>query len=313
MLKIIFFGTPQYTLPILESLHKTFKERHESPIVAVVTQKPKPAGRKHHLKYSAIDNWAYEKKVPIFFESGELVKRGIKADIGILAAYGEIIPKTIIEYFPYGILNVHPSLLPLFRGASPVQAAIIADGKKTGSTIIQLDEKLDHGSIVNQFTEKIKRDDTTKTLRYRLFKRSAEVLKTLIPAYIKGKVNLVKQEDDKATYTTTIKKDDAFIDPSGLNTALNKKRRNRPWEIPFIKNYSTTYSPEIIERFIRAMKPWPVAWSKIKIDQKELRIKLIKAHIEKDSSRLVLKRVQLEGKNPVSWKQFIQGYPKATF
>jgi methionyl-tRNA formyltransferase len=201
----------------------------------------------------------------------------------------------------------------LFRGASPVQAAIIADGKKTGSTIIQLDEKLDHGSIVNQFTEKIKRDDTTKTLRYRLFKRSAEVLKTLIPAYIKGKVNLVKQEDDKATYTTTIKKDDAFIDPSGLNTALNKKRRNRPWEIPFIKNYSTTYSPEIIERFIRAMKPWPVAWSKIKIDQKELRIKLIKAHIEKDSSRLVLERVQLEGKNPVSWKQFIQGYPKATF
>src|SRR3989304_6122301 len=97
-MKIVFFGTPDYVLPVLETLHKAFK--------------------------SAADEWAYSKKIPIFFKPEDIVEKKVKADLGILASYGAIIPKSAIDYLKFGILNIHPSLLPQWRGASPVQATI---------------------------------------------------------------------------------------------------------------------------------------------------------------------------------------------
>lgn len=330
-MKTIFFGTPDYVLPILNSLHKEFKGRsYKSPIVAIVTQKPMPAGRKQKLTYSAVDSWAHKKKLPVFYNPNELVKKNIKADLGVLAAYGEIIPKFVIDHLSFDILNVHPSLLPSLRGASPVQAAIVMAERKTGVTIIKIDELLDHGPIVSQFSEEILPKDTTDSLRRRLFERSAEVIKTLLPAYLKGKIVTREQDHKSATFTRLIKKDDAFIPPKYLGACLQGRTLQADWEIPFIKNYSLLPSPYTLERFIRAMQPWPQAWTYVQLTEKrknpvkssqssdngagektEKRLKILKAHLEPTTinhQSLIIDEIQLEGKNPVSWKQFRQAY-----
>src|SRR3989304_6997150 len=118
-MRIVFFGTPAYVVPLLQKVSNAFRDLREgSPIVAVVTQKPKRVGRKQLLTYSEVDNWAHKRKIPVFYSSGDLVNSGISADIGILASYGEIVPAQALNYFPHGILIITPSLLPELRGAS---------------------------------------------------------------------------------------------------------------------------------------------------------------------------------------------------
>jgi len=282
-MKIVFFGTPDYVLPILTSLHKKFVSGPGvSPIAAVVTQSPKPTGRKQILTYSPVDKWAHEHKIDIFYQSSELIKNSVKADIGVLAAYGEIIPKIVIDTFPHGILVVHPSLLPKYRGASPIQGAIANGDKQVGVTIIKMDEKMDHGPIVSQFKEETKPDDTTDTLRARLFERSKDVIVEMIEPYLQGKIKPKEQNHDEATYTKIITKQDGFIEAESFTSEAAKA-----------------------ERFIRAMQPWPQAWTLIG----KKRLKILKAHLE--NGKLILDEVQLEGKSPVSWEEFKRGYPDA--
>jgi methionyl-tRNA formyltransferase len=277
-LKIVFFGTPDYVLPILTSLHKKFVTGPGiSPIVAVVTQSPKPMGRKQFLTYTPIDKWAHEHKLPIHHSSRELSIDKVDVDLGILASYGEIIPKEVIKLFPKGILVIHPSLLPKYRGASPVPASIINGDTKTGVTIFKMDEKVDHGQIVSQFKEEIMPTDTGESLRNRLFARSADVLVELIEPYLKGKVIPRPQNDAEATFTKIIVREDGKVDLKSDD-------------------------PITIERKLRAYYPWPGIWTLV--DGK--RLKILKAHLENE--KLVLDEVQLEGKNPVSWKQFIEAY-----
>lgn len=305
-MKIVFFGTPEYVVPVLETLHKAFKNKvDDSPVAAVVTQAPKPSGRKQELAYSPVDSWAYKKNVAKYFNPIDVVNQKITADIGILASYGAIISGEVINHFPFGILNIHPSLLPRWRGSSPVQATIIAEDP-AGATIIKIDEKLDHGQIIAQFKDEVTPTDTTESLRSRLFERSAEILTTLIPAYVSGKITPREQDHDKATFTREIKKEDAFIPAKYVRAALDGKGFRKKWEIPFIRDYSTTANAHTINNFVRAMQPWPQAWSTIKVDGKEMRIKLLKSHIQEEC--LELDEVQLEGKNPVSWKQFENAY-----
>lgn len=313
-MKIVFFGTPEYVLPILDALNKSFKIKGNSPIVAVVTQKPKPVGRKKILTYSAVDRWAHSKNIPIFFDAIKLKENGIKADIGILAAYGKILTDEVINYFPKGILNIHFSKLPEFRGASPVHATII-DKKEAFVTIIKIDNQLDHGPIIAQFKEEVRQDDTTNSLRKRLFVKAAQELNTLILPYSKGKISPRAQEHSKATYTTTITKAHGYIPSKYINSLINGNKLNDRWKIDFIKDYYLTPTPEAIERFTRAMNPWPIAWTTIVIDPKKKkrknRLKIFKARSE--NQKLILEQVQLEGKNKVAWSQFIQGYPNTIF
>ena len=190
-MKIVFFGTPEYVLPILTAVHKKFVTGPgKSPIAAVVTQPPKPIGRKQILTYSPIDKWAHEHKIPIYYRAGELLENPTEATLGILASYGEIIRKDVINLFPQGILVIHPSLLPKYRGASPVPAAIMNGDSITGCSIIRMDEKMDHGPIISQFKEEILSSDNAETLRNRLFEKSADVLTEMLPAYIQGKIKL---------------------------------------------------------------------------------------------------------------------------
>ena len=311
-MKIIFFGTPEYVLPVLEQLHKKIKNRIGSPIVGVVTQSPKPVGRGKKMTFSPVDAWAHSRRIPIYYKSLDLLSKAKEADLGVLVAYGEIIPEAVIKNFKYGILNVHPSLLPQFRGASPVQAAIASGETQTGVTIIKLDSKLDHGPILSQFKEEVFAQDTTDSLRARLFQRSADVLVELLGPYTKGKITPRTQEDKKATSTTLVKKAHGFVPPKYLAACLLGKSLRQDWEVPFIKDFSLTPSPDSINNFIRSMFPWPGAWSYIRLSERESkRLKILKAH--REETKLILDEVQLEGKNPVSWQEFAAGYPKAFF
>jgi methionyl-tRNA formyltransferase len=280
-MKIVFFGTPDYVLPVLATLHKKFVTGPgKSPIVAVVTQSPKPTGRKQMLTYSPVDKWGYEHKLPIFHSAQELLKEDLDFELGVLASYGEIIKKEVIDLFPNGILVIHPSLLPKYRGASPIPEAIKNGDVQTGVTIFKMDEKVDHGPIISQFKEDILAGDTSETLRARLFERSAEVLAELIEPYLQEKITPKIQDESQATFTKTVTKQDGYIDLKATD-------------------------PLTTERFIKAMQPWPGAWTLI--DNK--RLKLLSSHLE--NGKLVLDEVQLEGKNPVTWKQFKEAYPSA--
>src|SRR3972149_7895979 len=135
---IVFFGTPDYVVSVLEKLHKEFKAKTEPPIAALVTQEPKLSGRKQFNSFSPVDTWAYQHKKLIFFDPIDIVNKNIAADIGVLASFGKIIPDAVINHFKYGIINIHPSLLPNWRGSSPVQASIISGEKTTGVTFMKL-------------------------------------------------------------------------------------------------------------------------------------------------------------------------------
>jgi methionyl-tRNA formyltransferase len=292
-MKIVFFGTPDYVMPVLTGLHKKFVTGPgKSPIVAIVTQSPKPVGRKQFLTFSPVDKWAHDHGIPIHYSANELAIDSVEADVGILASYGEIIKKDVINLFPHGILVIHPSLLPKYRGASPIPAAIMNGETVTGVTIFKMDEKVDHGKVVCQFKEDIMPDDTGETLRARLFARSAEVLVETIEPYLQGKIRPKVQDETLATFTKIMTREDGFIDLTRRNLVSN---------------------PVKVEQFVRAMLPWPVAWTNVQLstdDAQTKRLKIFKVHVENE--KLVLDEVQLEGKDLVSWKQFKEGY-NATF
>ena len=311
-MKIVFFGTPEYVLPVVENIHKKIKVNLGSSVVAVVTQPPKPVGRKKIVTYSPVDGWAHQRKIPTFYKNTDLLEKGPEADLGILAAYGSIIPEAVIKRFKYGILNIHPALLPKFRGASPVQPAIASGLPQTGVTIIKLDSQMDHGPIVSQFKEEIAADDSCETLRAKLFLRGAEVLVELIPVFIKGKITPRAQNHDEASYTLLVKREDGFIPPEYLAAALSgsdKIKEER--SVSFVRDLALVPNPGNLNNFIRALYPWPCAWTKIKIRNQKLRIKILKAH--EGDGKLELDLVQLEGKSPVSWDEFKRGYADAVF
>lgn len=321
-MKFVFFGTPDYVLPVLNALHKTFKDRYgKTPIAAVVTQPPKPVGRTKKVEYSAVDTWAHKKEVPVYYDANKLIEDGIEADMGIVASYGAMLPETVVNYFPKGLLNIHPSDLPEFRGASPIQAILVTGKSEAVVSIMEIDEQMDHGAIVSKFTEEILPDDTTESLRERVFERSAEVLMRLIPAYLERKINPKAQDDSKAVYTKLIKKEDGFIPYETLEAACKGLTLTQATQIAFIYTkakdgsktpYSLLHTPYSIDRFIRTMNPWPGVWTEIKIQKgdKEVskKLKIREAHLDSLDSVLVLDTVQLEGKNPVSWKQFKEAY-----
>jgi methionyl-tRNA formyltransferase len=272
-MRLIFFGTPDYVIPILDKLHKY----HE--IVAVVTQSPKPVGRDKKLTYSAVDQWAFKKHILRNFDYVDLPE----ADMGVCASFGMIIPKVILDSFPHGIINIHPSLLPQFRGSSPIQATIISGVNPTGVSIIKMSEKMDAGPILTQFKEEVLIDDTNETLRARLFEKSADVLLEMIPAYIDGKINLKPQDESKVTTTKMIKKEDGYVD-------------------------LYTDSHDLIWRKYRAYSPWPGIWTLLRLKAPEgqaQRVKITKCRFEE---KLIIDEVQPESKNPTNWNVFRRTY-----
>ena len=305
----VFFGTPDYVLPILSEIYKTYHiTKGESEIVAVVTQKPQATGRKKFIERTAVDNWAYKHKLPVIYDPREVPE----ASIGIVASYGVIIPENVIKRFTHGILNIHPSLLPKYRGASPIQAAILAGDEMTGVTIIQMDSQMDHGPIITQATEPILPTETAQDLRIKLFERASDVLLELLPSYMTGKINPKPQDHEKAVMVRLVAKEHGFIPPQFLTNALEGIAPVKDWEIAFVNDLKLSPTPQVFVRLIRAMEPWPGVWTFVYPhgDEKR-RLKILKAHVE--GEKLVLDSVQLEGRSVVTFKEFVAGYPNHIF
>lgn len=287
-IKIVFFGTPQLAVPIVEALYQAKGIK----LLACVTQPDRPVGRKKIMTPSAVKIWAEKKKIPVLTPTAfdkefydELFSISPKFDLIVLAAYGLILPRKLLALPKKGALCLHPSLLPQYRGASPVQATLMNGDNETGLTIFKMDEKMDHGPIVSQFKERVQPDETAEVLYSRLFQLGAEELATMLPAYLEGRIKLRRQDDDQATYTQILTRNDGRIN----------------WH----------KAPAEIERFIRAMTPWPGAWTMVELTQAgrrplQKRMKVLSARLEQDN--LVLDQVQLEGKTPVSWKELQKGY-----
>lgn len=261
----MFFGTPEFVVPICDALLQI----SETNLTGVITSQDKPVGRKQTLTPSPVKQWAVSHKIPVFTIS-QFPFPIIQPDLGVLAAYGQIIPQEIIDLFPKGILVIHPSLLPKYRGASPIQTAILNGDIKTGCSIIKMDNKMDHGPIVSQFEEEIKQTDSSQDLYQRIFTKTAEVLKTVIPDYLEGKIIPQEQNHSAATYCKVLTKQDGFFD-----------LQNPP-------------DPEKLDRMIRAYDPWPGVWTL----WEGKRLKFLPDNM-----------VQLEGKNKVSYSQFKQAHP----
>ena len=239
-----------------------------------------------------------------------------KPIVGVLASYGKIIPQSTLDSIPMGILNLHPSLLPKYRGPSPVQSAIIAGEEKTGISIMKMDEQIDHGPVLLQIEEEIKNTDTSQSLYQRLFSIGAQKLLEILPDYLADQIELQDQDHRQATYTKKLKRESGFIPIDIISQATRGNnfvaQPHTPYADLFIID-KNPITPEIVERTIRAFSPWPGVWSEIEWQaengQTHKRIKILIAHLE--DKKLTVDEVQLEGKNPVTLTQFCQGYPEA--
>lgn len=265
-MKVVFFGSSNYVLPVIEMLKKNFEielvitteKELKDPIVAYC--------KKNQLSYLSTNNL-----------SGQDTKYKIlntKSELAVLADFGLILPNEVLNKFVKGILNIHPSLLPRYRGPTPVQSAILNNEKETGVSIIKLDNKVDHGPIIAQVKEEIESNDTAQSLYERLFQIGSDLLYQNIKQYINNKLKLIKQNDEKATFTKLLIKNDGFF------------------------NLNNPPSLEELDLIIRAYFPWPSAWTRSMINDKSLTIKFLPE-----------KKLQVEGKKPVSYKDFINGYP----
>lgn len=244
-LRIVFAGTPDFAVPVLESL---FNSEHE--IIAVYTQPDRPAGRGNKLHPSPVKEFALRNNIPVYqpinFKDPSAVEafQALKPDLMVVAVYGLLLPKIILETPRLGCVNVHISLLPRWRGASPNVQPILAGDKETGVTIMQMDEGLDTGEMLYKKKYRIEPTDTAKDLREKLGILGAQALLEILPAIENGSVTREKQNNSESTHAPKIKKEDAEI----------------AWD----------KTADEISRMVRAYNPWPVAY--FHVDEKVIRI-----------------------------------------
>lgn len=310
--KTVFLGTGWESVETLKSLHNS----KEFEVVAVITSLDKPVGRKQVMTPSEVKKYALENNIPVehtekrkerYMEVSEVYK----PDLVVCKAFGEIVPKEFLNYPKYGCINIHFSILPKYRGAVPIQKAILDGEKETGISIMLMSEGLDEGEVLDLYTEEIRKDDTNVTLRERLVKKSAEILIPVLLKWISGEIVPQKQNNSIASYCW--QKD------------ISKESAEIKWD---------KHEPEYIERMIRAFLPWPVAWTRLsKSENKNLSEKILKIFkaelINQKNNNLVgtlwadqenilfttkekdiclrLIEFQIEGRNKTTAKDFLNG------
>ncbi len=232
-MKIIYLGTPEFAVAPLKAIIES--QNHE--VVAVVTQPDRPVGRKNIITPPPVKVVALENGIPVFqYEKiraeGVEDLRNIGADIMITCAYGQILSKEIIDICPHGIINIHASLLPKYRGAAPIQYAVINGEKTTGVTVMQTEVGLDTGDILQSFETPIGESETAGDLFVRLSKLGAEKICSVLDKIEKGEIIPQKQDESKAFVVKTIKKEDALIDFSKSSLEIkNLINGMNPWPI----------------------------------------------------------------------------------
>ncbi len=209
-IKIMFMGTPDFCLPVLEGLIDNYG------VSAIVTQPDREVGRKKELKCSPVKELGLKHKIKILQpkrirkEYEEVLAE--KPDLIVTCAYGQIIPKEILELPKYGCINVHASLLPKFRGGAPIQRAIMNNEYRTGVTIMYMDEGMDTGDIISSSEILIEKNDNFGTLHDKLSVLGRDLLLKTLPDIISGKAKRIKQDDDEMTLAPIIKREDEQID-----------------------------------------------------------------------------------------------------
>ena len=208
--KVIFMGTPDFAVPVLESLIK------ETNVVLVVSQPDKKVGRHQVLEYTPVKKKALEHGIEVF--QPERIRKDFekvintKADIIITCAYGQIIPKEILDFPKFGCINVHASLLPKLRGGAPLHKAIMYGEKETGITIMYMDEKMDNGDIISQEATLILDSDNVGTIHDRLSIMGAKLLIKTLPSIFNGTNERHKQDESKVTYAYNVSREEEHID-----------------------------------------------------------------------------------------------------
>ena len=267
-------GTPEFAVPILARLIQS-----DYKPAAVFCAPDKPVGRKQILTPPLTKVLAQENNIPAYqpANSHELadIMKSLSYDIVITAAYGLIFPKEVLDAPQYGCLNVHPSLLPKYRGASPIQSAILAGDQSTGVTLMEMDQQMDHGPIIAQEFVEISAVETTGSLILKTALTGAQLLIDNLPKYLDGSLSPTDQDHQQATFCQMIKKIDGQID----------------WTKPAIE----------IDRQVRALNIWPKASTTF--CGKHLIIH--SGHIS--GNQYIPDLVQLEGRKIIRWQDFLNG------
>jgi methionyl-tRNA formyltransferase len=295
---VIFMGTPAFAKPALQAL---IDSRHK--VIACYTQPPRPAGRGYEVQKSPVQQLAESHRIPVFhpvnFKSEEALNefKELKADVAIVAAYGLILPQALLDMPKHGCINIHGSILPRWRGAAPIQRAILAGDKESGITIMQMEAGLDTGPMLLKKNLPITANITAQNLHDQLSVLGSEMILETLDMLCDGTLNPVVQPTEGVTYADKIKKEEAIID----------------WQ----------QSAEMIERQIRAFNPWPGAY--FMLDGKH--IKAWQASVVKGTNAanpgtvlnddfvvacgqeaLKIEVLQLPGKKPMALKDFKNGH-----
>ena len=232
MLRVVFMGSPEFAVPTLRAVARV------AEIVGVITQPDKPAGRGQTLVAPAVKQAAAEllPGVPVLQPKSarrpELAEeiRALAPDVGVVVAYGKILPQSLLDVPRHGCLNVHGSLLPRYRGAAPIQWAVIRGESETGITIMQLDAGMDTGPMLLRRAEPVSDEDTAGTLAARLAPIGAELMVEALAALAEGKLAPVPQDDALATMAPILKKEDGLVDWSQPARAVRDRVRGvDPW------------------------------------------------------------------------------------
>lgn len=272
---LVFFGTDEFAATVLQKLHEA-----NFDIKAVVTPPDEAAGRKKVLKASAVKLQAIRYKLPLL-QPARLKDFDVPvADIGVVVVYGKILPRSVLGQFKHHVLNIHPSLLPKYRGPSPIKTAIANGDAETGVTIIELDSEMDHGPIVANVELRMTNDELHSEIREKLAQLGAELLINTIPNYIAGKITPTPQDHSQATHTKMLTKEDGKVD----------------W----------SRSPQEIYNQFRAYHDWPGIWT----EHKGKRVKIVNCKLV--NGNLEITEIQPEGKNPMSMLDYINGYGSLT-
>jgi methionyl-tRNA formyltransferase len=305
-LRIIFMGTPELAVPTLEHLMLT---QHQ--VVAVYTKTDKPSGRGRSFVSAPVKRAALAWQLPVVqpasLRGAEVVEQlaGFEPDVIVVAAFGQILPKSVLDIPKYGCINLHPSLLPRFRGASPVAAAILAGDEFTGVSVMLMDAGLDTGPILTRAQIPVAAQDTTGSLTAKLSRIAAGLLQDVLIGWLSGELTPQPQNEVEATYSGTITKEEGEVD----------------WHLPAID----------IWRRVRAFQPWPGCYTwwqgkQLKIieavplpEGKALKVGQVIAlspattglkavfGVNTGSGILGVVRVQLEGKRAMSAAEFMRG------
>jgi methionyl-tRNA formyltransferase len=284
MISFTFFGSSQFSVYVLEALEKA----RLLPTV-IVTMPDRQIGRNLKFTPNPVKKWALQNKEISLIETDHFDSNLIealkqkKSDVSIIASYGKIIPDIIINIPPHKTLNVHPSLLPKYRGASPLQSAILDDAKKTGLTIMRINEKMDEGPILAQEEVHIAEWPPYNVFEKDMGEKGGQLLARILGDWIDGKIPEKEQDHSAASYTKKINKEDGLID-------FNEIEKD----------------PYFVFRKIQAYSEWPQVYFFIEHNGKKIRVKIKQASFQ--NRKLLIEKVVPEGGKEISYQDFERSY-----